>query len=245
MSARSTQIFFHNETGFALTKIEEDLPHGVWGHDGGQRPPNAIPPYSIGEIGSDSSGAGTEGSVRYKINDDKGSSVYFHWDNPYIGDNKYHQFTDYDFDVSHTGGKGNNTVVQVFLRVSMLKVARGFRPDINGFLFTNSWGDIHYSLPPLKGTILDYKYGSAKNGLCGGMVYTVRDYFEAGIPFPHVPQPKGEQDPLFVYIVDRLFDSFDVNDVSLYMKLMDPAYPETDENALYHLDLADEYAFVM
>ncbi|MDD1606879.1 MAG: aegerolysin family protein, partial [Methylococcaceae bacterium] len=193
MSARSTQIFFHNDTGFALTKIEEELPHGEWGHDGGQRPPASIAPNSTAEMGSDSSGflTGTEGRVRYRIEDGNSSSVYFHWDNPYDGTNKYHQFTGYDFEVFHTGGSGNNTVVDVFLRVSVRHDARGFRPDIHGFPFSNSWGDVPYSLPPLKGSILDYKYGNARNGLCGGMVNTVRDYFESETPIPTL-QPRGE-----------------------------------------------------
>src|ERR1700737_1298225 len=181
MSARSTQIFLHNETNFALTKLEEDLPHGEWGHDGGQRPPQSIAPNATAEMGSDSSGflTGTEGSVRYRIEDGKSSSCYFHWDNPYSGTNKYHNFTDYDFDFFHSGGSGNNTVVNVFLRMSVFRSARNFKPSVNGFRFANSWPNTPYSLPPLKGSILDYKYGNAKNGLCGGMVNTSRDYFDS------------------------------------------------------------------
>ncbi len=249
MSARSTQIFIHNETEYKLEKTEESLPHGEWGHAGGQRPPQMIPAHAVAEIGSDSSGVatGTEGSVRYRIEDGKGSSLYFHWNNPFEGRNKYHQFTDNDFEIFHTDGKGNNAVVNVFLRPSVRHTAGSFLPSVHGFKFSNSeWGEIPYSLPPLKGSILDYKYGNAANGLCGGMVYTARDYFEAGLPIPGTSvNPSGEQDPLFIYIVERLFDTFDIDDVTQYLKYMNPAYPDTDENVLNPVGMADGRAFVV
>ena len=48
-----------------------------------------------------------------------------------------------------------------------------------------------------------------------------RDYFEAKMSIPSTTvAPAGEQDPLFDYLVKRLFDTFDVDDVSLYLKYM-------------------------
>jgi hypothetical protein len=248
MSARSTQVFLHNETEFILTRIEEDIPHGEWGDDGRQEPAMQIAPNTVDEMGSDSSGVatGTEASVRYRIAGGKNSSVYVHWDNPFDGVNSSHQFTDPDFEVFHTGGDGNNAVIDVFLRRSARHAVANFLPSRNGYHFGNHWGDVPYSLPPLRGSILDKKYGSAKDGLCGGMVYSVRDFFEAQRPIPPdtVP-PAGEQNPLFINIVNRLFDTFDIDDVTLYLKLMDPLYPDTDENILNPVGLANGRAFVM
>lgn len=51
--------------------------------------------------------------------------------------------------------------------------------------------------------------GDASNGLCGGMAFAVRDYFEAGKPPPDDAEPPSEGG-LFDHIVDRLFDSFDL-----------------------------------
>jgi len=248
MAARSTDVVFHNETDFVLTRIEEDLPHGEWTDP--WQPPLTIEKNSIREWRSESNaiitGTGTEGSVRFRIENGLGASVYFHWDNPFVGTNSYHQLTDSGFEVYHTGGDGNNTRLDVFLRVSIPHFVPGFKPSTNGFKFTNSWGDVPYTLPPLKGSLLDQKYGNAENGLCGGMVYAVRDYYEASrlIP-PDKVAPSGEENPLFVYLVNRLFASFDINDVTLYLKLMDPAYPDTDENLLNPIGLANGRAFVM
>lgn len=52
--------------------------------------------------------------------------------------------------------------------------------------------------------------GDASSGGCGGMVFAVRDLFEAKLPVAAdtVPPPAGS--PLFTYITGRLFDSFDI-----------------------------------
>ena len=74
--------------------------------------------------------------------------------------------------------------------------------------FANDWPsqpDLVIKLP-VAGTL---KIGDASKGLCGGMVYAVRDFYEAGIPVPAGPQPTAGM-PLYRYIVRRLFDSFDI-----------------------------------
>src|SRR5262249_10253398 len=87
---------------------------------------------------------------------------------------------------------------------------------------------------------------NARNGLCGGMAFAARDYFEEGRSIPATKvAPPGEQDPLFLYLVQRLFDTFDPLSVSLMIKLMNPAYPDTDENVLRALVLASGRAGVM
>jgi hypothetical protein len=83
-----------------------------------------------------------------------------------------------------------------------------FRPSVNGLRFTNSWPDepdIVVNVPPVGKVPI----GSASNGLCGGMVFTVLDVFTAGLPPLESPQPH-QGTPLFDFIVKRLFDSWNL-----------------------------------
>lgn len=91
--------------------------------------------------------------------------------------------------------------------MATIKMVPGFKPSTAGFHFFNSW-----SQPPsLTINVLGQQIPifDASNGMCGGMVFAVRDYFEARIPvWPDTtPPPSGT---LFDYIVKRLFDSFNL-----------------------------------
>jgi hypothetical protein len=88
------------------------------------------------------------------------------------------------------------------------KAVPNFVASRDTLAFANDWPsqpDVVISLP-LAGKV---KIGDASKGLCGGMVYAVRDFYEAGIPVPAGPQPAAGT-PLYRYIVRRLFDSFDI-----------------------------------
>ncbi len=78
------------------------------------------------------------------------------------------------------------------------------------------------------------------------MVFAALDYFYTGqvIP-PRTDVPPGERDPLFLYLVDRLFDSFDPVTVTLMLSLMSEVYPDSDEEVLSRLGLASGRAAVM
>ncbi len=92
----------------------------------------------------------------------------------------------------------------------------GFLPSVNGFRFTNSFPSepaISINLAPF-GQI---ELGDASNGLCGGMVFAVRDIFEAGCLPPLDVSPPDPSSPLFHYIVARLIDSFGLSDAG-FMK---------------------------
>jgi len=97
----------------------------------------------------------------------------------------------------------------------------GFLPSTSGWRFSNAFAPR---------SLFDVGLGSAKipignaaNGLCGGMVFATRDYFEAGlVPPPEATPPT--QGALYTYFVRRLFDSFNLPfGPARYLYLMDPA----------------------
>jgi Ricin-type beta-trefoil lectin domain-like len=96
----------------------------------------------------------------------------------------------------------------------------GFTPSVNGLAFTNDWPagepDIVANVPPFGNVTI----GDASNGLCGGMVFTVKDLHEAHRP--PIPDPRPAQGmPLFSYIVARLFASFNIpGGVAKYLSWM-------------------------
>lgn len=247
MPFRSTRVLIHNETDEELSLLRGVCNVGEWGRKGARAPQNFIARGATGEVGTDSHGVlnGTEGSVRYRIGRVDHDEVYLEWNNPVLGSNSYHQHVGPSHDVFRRGGGGNNAVVEFYIYRSVFH-STGFVPTRDGFSFTNHWNDAPYALPRLRGTILGQMYGNAANGLCGGMTFAARDYFEAGLTIPDALRPPtGEQDPLFRYLVDRLFDTFDPGSLSLLLKLMNPIYPDTDENPLATLGLARGRASVM
>ncbi len=70
--------------------------------------------------------------------------------------------------------------------------------------------------------VISIPIGDASNGLCGGMAFAARDYFEAKRPPPDDTTAPGEG-PLLDYLCDRLFDSFDLPlGPARYLELMSP-----------------------
>lgn len=100
----------------------------------------------------------------------------------------------------------------------------GFLPSTSGLHFSNSFP----SVPLLTINVLGVSVpiGNAANGLCGGMIFTARDYFEAGSPPPpDITAPSSGL--LFDYLVNRLFASFNLPlGPTKYMHLMNPALPD-------------------
>jgi len=93
--------------------------------------------------------------------------------------------------------------------VSSSGAVPNFKPSTNGFRFTNDFPaepTIEINLGPA-GTV---GLGDASQGVCGGMAFAVRDYFEAGRPVPPDYTPPVKGSPLFDYITGRLIDSFNV-----------------------------------
>jgi hypothetical protein len=93
---------------------------------------------------------------------------------------------------------------------------KGFLPSTNGFQFSNSWPHQPDISIPFLATHINI--GDAANGLCGGMAFAVRDFFEESLPIPRTAVNPALHSPLYDYIVRRLFDSFDIpGGVRLFM----------------------------
>ncbi len=89
-----------------------------------------------------------------------------------------------------------------------MAVVADFLPSTCGFAFKNHWPDVPVTTIPLPGG-LKVPVGTASNGLCGGMVFAARDYFEKGLPIPAATAAPAAG-PLYEYVASRLLDSFDL-----------------------------------
>lgn len=245
MATRSTRITLVNDTDEDLTLTSSSLDHGEWS-DGFESPVN-IGPHAAAVFQSESAGfmTGTEGTVTYAIGGD-GDEITVHWDNPFAGSNTHWESLSHGFELTRTGHDDANAELELTLQPSTPHLVEGFVPSVNGFHFANSW-PAGTTVRTIEVGPVSVPIGDAANGLCGGMVFAALDYFEEGSQPPAQTQaPAGEGDPLFDYLVDRLFDSFDLPSLPLtLMKLMDPLYPDTDQNVLNPVGLANGRAFAM
>lgn len=103
----------------------------------------------------------------------------------------------------------------------------GFLPSRSGFAFPNSFPHLPLRRVGIPG-VVELGLGDASNGLCGGMAFAARDYFEAGRTVPlDTEAPTGGA--FFEYLVERLFDSFDLpRGPARYLTLMNPVLPDDE-----------------
>lgn len=89
------------------------------------------------------------------------------------------------------------------------KNVANFKPSREGFHFANRWPPG----PTIKLGPLDPRWlgglSDAKNGLCGGMCFTVRDLFDAKLPVPADREPPANGSPRFKSVVRRQVQSLD------------------------------------
>ncbi len=84
----------------------------------------------------------------------------------------------------------------------------GFLPSTHGFRFANRWpSGPTVTFGPFDPRVIGI--GDASTGLCGGMVTTARDLFEAGIAMPPDTDPPANGSPRFRAIVRRQVESLD------------------------------------
>jgi hypothetical protein len=102
----------------------------------------------------------------------------------------------------------------------------GFAPSTSGLHFPNYFPvEPAVQVPLPDGRVLGL--GNAANGLCGGMAFTARDYFEAGRQPPSDTSPPAEGSPLFEWLVGRLLASFHLPlGIMRYIELMTPLLPD-------------------
>lgn len=112
------------------------------------------------------------------------------------------------------------------------KFVPGFSVSANGFHFSNnSWPshpftEIH--LGSIGGKSVRIPIGDDSNGLCGGMVFAVRDYFETSKKPADTTTPTPGS-ALYEYIKQRLVDSFNIPGGPLtYYKFMLPTTSNVD-----------------
>lgn len=141
----------------------------------------------------------------------------------------------------HEGGSEVGYKIEAFSRARGVSPGRskrvpGFLPSTRGFEFSNT-AFAHRPDLILKTPFGNLELGDAHLGLCGGMVYAARDYFEARMPIPP-GDTNPDSGPLFDFILHRLFDSFDIPaGVAKYLELMDDRLPD-HETDLSRLGLA-------
>ena len=109
----------------------------------------------------------------------------------------------------------------------------GFEPSTHGWHFGNDFSGPAVTVPiPGLGKI---GLGSAAHGICGGMVFAARDFFEDARAIPADTAPPAQGTPLFGFITGRLLDSFDVpRGVLKYLTWM--ATPDHDSDTWFGAD---------
>lgn len=268
MSRIRMKVFIRNETDVALTFSSDELVHGDYTPDwspphvinpgerqGFQGEGNIVP--------INQAITGTEGRVRYNIAAPDGGELYIHWDSPLIESqygNTFHIWAPENWEVTHSGGQGHSAELEIRLRRTARRSVPKFHAKGRGFAFTNYWdGDLPVislgflwnklfdSLPgPLGelgiGRVVDENWATitrADAGLCGGMVYTVMDYYAAHLLPPEQKMaPNSRNDALFEFIRDRLWDSFDVGgEGHRFLGYSSPHYPNGDEGVIQAVGL--------
>jgi len=101
----------------------------------------------------------------------------------------------------------------------------GFSPSSSGFRFANDFPKVPLRRIGIPG-VVSIPVGDASNGLCGGMAFAARDYFEAGRA-PPARTTAPARGALYDFLVRRLFDSFNLPyGPARYLELMHPSFPD-------------------
>jgi hypothetical protein len=111
--------------------------------------------------------------------------------------------------------------------MSERRIVKNFLPEQNGFHFSNWFADV-----PLEFKVagIDLHVGSARNGVCGGMIYAACDlFYSAKLPPPEKSAP--DNGILFKYLCQRLLESFALPfGPLLYYYWMNPAVRDAVES---------------
>lgn len=110
MAYNSTTIIIKNNTNEELVLHSATLKEGKWAPGG--YPPQTIFKMSKGEFENIATNnfTGVQGAVSYRLNNRWGT-VSVNWDNPLLGNNTYGDSVPGGFEMSRTGGSGNQARV--------------------------------------------------------------------------------------------------------------------------------------
>jgi hypothetical protein len=260
------KVFIRNESDATLALVGDEIEHGEYTpgwHPPRSIPPGDRKGFQgEGDAVLGVPTTGTEGRVRYQITGaGPVGEIYIHWNSPLIESqyaNTFHVWAPPQWEVSHWGGQGHEAQLEVRLRRTARRTVRGFSPRGRAFVFANSWdrelpvisvgflwNRLFESLPgPLGDLGIDKVVDEnwlpithADAGMCGGMVFAVMDYFHHHLQPPETSgSPTSRDDPLFQYIRDRLWDSFDVGGQGhRWLGYSSPHYPNGDEGVLQNV----------
>lgn len=227
--SRSTTVRVVNATKTEFALADKRVSAGRWST---QPPGAALPAGATATFVNTASGRFGSAAGTVAVASPAGTAT-LRWSNPFVGRNSYRmEVTDAAIGCVCDGDDDNTNTVVTFTLVPSRKVSvAGFLPSTGGFKFTNSW-----SGEPLKRINLKFgniPIGAASNGLCGGMAYAARDWFEARRPIPVMRVSPPDGSPLRNFVIDRLIDSFDLPEgVVPYATLMSTRYPGHDGDLL-------------
>ena len=264
-------VFVDNQSDATLIFSHDEIAHGDYTPDW-RPPPVINPGERKGFEGEGDltvvATTGTEGRVWYNLvaPDGSGGELYIHWDSPLIESqygNTFHIWAPPHWEVTSSGGQGHDAELDVRVRRTARRTVPNFHAAGRALGFVNKWDpDLPViSLGFLWNKLVDLLPGPlgdlgidkvidenwapithANAGLCGGMVFTVMDYYAAHLlpPLPTTPPspPNQREDVLFMYIRDRLWDSFDVEgEGHRFLGYSSPHYPNGDEGAIQAVGL--------
>lgn len=179
--------------------------------------------------------SGLKGSVEYKIGtSDADPNFNFTWGIPafgWINPGSFQVRTGPGWDAAVIQDPHNQRQILIRIRPTRPITVPDFHPAKSVWGFTNSWSNklpvvtpgfiwnrimdflpypFHFFKLPL-GLENSIPMTKAHQGLCGGMVFSTIDYHDSGQTPPQCGEsPDHPDDPLFLFIKQRLWNSFDI-----------------------------------
>lgn len=240
-----TTVEIRNETTITLELASQK---GDWSAP----PPESIRPGASATITLETGLLGGTGHLVYTIGTAMARHLDLTWKAGVLDRDRSDDMTveaPQGFDASVTR-KNERAVVRVL--ESVRHAVPDFAPSRNGLHFPNAWShelpvmsvgkimnDLIDAMPAGLGAMLQIARRDpdwmpltrADAGLCGGMVFTVLDYFTAGqaVPGRQTP-PAASDDPLFLFVRERMLDSLDLSGAGhRWLSYSAPQYPDDDE----------------
>lgn len=217
--SKTVHVTFSNHADVGLTRTAAK---GDW--TDGFEAPAALDAQTACEWQTDG-----DGSLTYAI-DDSDAALSLHWSAAHGGGFNYELATGWEL-----LGTINDNGLDLHLGPTAPHVVDGFAPSTHGFAFPNEFPD-DVALKTIDLGVTKLPIGEASNGLCGGMAFGARDFFEGGVAIPpDTDPPVGEGNVFFEYLVQRLIDTFDLPHLpATLLTIMNPAYPDHDGGLLGH-----------